>query len=144
MPCLRSSPALASCLIRAWRPFPGRKRGSENAREIRSWRAAHAGEIDLRLRDSTRYAGELAISSRVNPFGSVFTGLRDRSGPANLVYQILDFERCVWIAKHPQAQAIATRVLRNARLAGRRKWSPAGRAIDESSAEPPLFRRQPN
>jgi hypothetical protein len=103
-------------------------------------RAAHAEEIDLRLRDSTRYAGELTIDGGIGPFGSVLVGGRARSRAANLARQILDFERCDPIAKHRERQAVTARILGSARLAIGREWSSTGRAIDETGAEPPLLR----
>jgi hypothetical protein len=72
--------------------------------------AAHAEEIDLRLRDSTRYAGKLAIGG-IYPFGSVLIGVDARSRAANLARQILDFERCDPIAKHRKGQAMTARIL---------------------------------
>src|SRR5258708_10946971 len=74
-------------------------------------RAAHAEEIDLRLRDSTRYAGKLTIDGGLCPFGSVRIGLAAQSRPANLSCQILDFERCDPIAKHRPRQAMTARIL---------------------------------
>jgi hypothetical protein len=74
-------------------------------------RAAHAQEIDLRLRDSTRDAGELALGAGIYPFGSILIGVGARSRAANLARQILDFERCDAIAKHRKRQAMAARIL---------------------------------
>jgi len=74
-------------------------------------RAAHAEEINLRLRDSTRYAGKLTIGGGICPFGSVLPGSGALSGLANLACQILDFERCDPIAKHRERQAMTACIL---------------------------------
>jgi hypothetical protein len=74
-------------------------------------RAAHAEEIDLCLRDSTRYAGELAMDGGIYPFGSVLIGGGAGSRAANLARQIVDFERCDPIAKHRKRQAMTARIL---------------------------------
>jgi len=104
-------------------------------------RAAHAEEIDLRLRDSTCYPGKLTIDGGICPVGSVRIGLAARSRAANLACQILDFERCDPIAKYRPGQAMAARILGSTRLAAGCEWSSAGRAVDETRAEPPLLRR---
>jgi hypothetical protein len=74
-------------------------------------RAAHPEEIDLRLRDSTRETGELAIDGGIYPFGSVLPGSGALSGLANLSRQILDFERCDPITNDRQRQAMPARIL---------------------------------
>jgi hypothetical protein len=74
-------------------------------------RATHAEEIDLRLRDQARYAGELAMDGGIYPFGSFLIGGGARSRAANLARQILDFERCDPIAKHRKRQAMTARIL---------------------------------
>jgi len=73
--------------------------------------APHAEEIDLRLRDSTRYADQIATDDGIYPFGSVLIGVGVRSRAANLARQILDFERCDPIAKHRNGQAMTARIL---------------------------------
>src|SRR5713226_5478659 len=74
-------------------------------------RAAHAEEIDLRLRDSTCYAGKLTIDGGTCPFASILIGMAARSRAANLACQILDFARCDPIAKYRPRQAMAARIL---------------------------------
>jgi hypothetical protein len=103
--------------------------------------APHAEEIDLRLRDSTRYAGKLTIDGGIGPFGSVLIGLAAGQRAANLACQILDFERCDPIAKYRPGQAMTARILGSMRLAAGCERSSAGRTIDETGAEPPLLRR---
>jgi len=73
--------------------------------------APYAQEIDLRLRDSTRYADQIATDGGIYPFGSVRVGLGARSRAANLACQILDVERCGRIAKYRQRQAMTARIL---------------------------------
>jgi hypothetical protein len=74
-------------------------------------RAAHAEEIDLRLRDSARHLDKLTIGSDTHPFGPVLIGSGALSALANLSRQILDFERRDPIAKYRQRQAVAARIL---------------------------------
>src|SRR5258708_6946683 len=66
-PCLRSAQALARSLIHAWRPFPGRKCGLENAREMRSWRARRIAEAQVDLLRVRRARHDLISRAFSNP-----------------------------------------------------------------------------
>jgi hypothetical protein len=74
-------------------------------------RAAHAEEIDLRLRDAARHMDKLTIDSDTHLFGAILIGSASLSALANLSRQILDFERCGRIAKYRKRQAVAAGIL---------------------------------
>jgi hypothetical protein len=73
-------------------------------------RAAHAAQIDLRLRDPARQA-QAFPEGDVHAVG-VGGGWRRRAGPADILGQRFDPGRGGGIARHRHAQPVATRILR--------------------------------